>query len=92
MGRNFPSASQVAFQLLADLQQIAAALPPQDRLLLKHFGEMALNKRGAIANAASEQPFEVMLLVLLMEEHKTGERRYQELRAQLEGLLQTPPP
>ncbi len=86
MGRNFLSATEMVHQVIADLKPFADMLPPQDRLIFNRFTEYALNHRAAIANAASLLPFEAALLVLLLEEHKTTQHLYGELRVEIERL------
>jgi hypothetical protein len=86
MGRNFPSATELVRQTVADLEHVGEMLPPQDRHILNQFAEFALNNRAAIANAASLQPLEVVLLLLLLEEHKKLERVNYELRTEIERL------
>lgn len=86
MGRNFPSATEVVRQTVAELQHVGEMLPPQDRYILKEFADFALNNRAAIANAASLQPLEVMLLLVLLDEHKRMERINHELRTEIERL------
>ncbi len=86
MGRNFPSATELVRQTIAELEHVGEMLPPQDRLILKRFAEYALNNRAALANAASLHPLEVMLLLLLLEEHKNRERMGYELHAEIERL------
>ena len=86
MGRNFPSATELVRQVNMELEHFGEMLPPQDRIILRRFTELALNNRGAIANAASLEPLEVMLLLILLEEHKSLERMNYELRVEIERL------
>jgi hypothetical protein len=86
VGRNFLSATEMVHQVVSDLKPFAEMLPPQDRLIFNKFTEYALNNRAAIANAASLLPFEAMLLILVLEEHKVTQRLYDELRAEIERL------
>ena len=86
MGRNFPSATELVRQTVADLQHVGEMLSPQDRHILQKFAEFALNNRAALANAASLQPLEVMLLLVLLDEHKNLERMNHELRTEIERL------
>ncbi len=86
MGRNLPSASELVFQTIGELRHVGEMLPLQDRITLDRFAEFALNRRAAIAHAASLQPLEIMLLLLLLEQHKTLERINHELRTEIERL------
>ncbi len=86
MGRNLPSASELVFQTVGELRHVGEMLPLQDRITLDRFAEFALNHRAAIAHAASLQPMEIMLLLLLLEQHKTLERINHELRTEIERL------
>ncbi len=86
MGRNFPSATELVRQTVADLQHVGEMLSPQDRYILQRFADFALNNRAALANAASLQPLEVMLLLVLLDEHKNLERMNHELRTEIERL------
>ncbi len=74
MGRNFPSATELVRQTIGELTHVGEMLSPQDRQILRHFADFALNNRAAIANAASLQPLEIMLLLVLLDEHKNLER------------------
>jgi hypothetical protein len=86
MGRNFLSATELVYQVIADLKPFVEMLPPQDRIIFHRFSELALNNRAAIANAASLMPLEATMLILLLEEHKRSQRLYDELRAEIERL------
>lgn len=86
MGRNFASATELVHQINTELKHFGEMLSPQDRIILQRFTELALNKRGAIANAATLQPLEVMLLLILLEEHKNSERMHYELQVEIERL------
>ncbi len=88
MGRNFPSASELVRQVIADLEHFGNMLSPQDRMILNRYYELALNNRGAIANAASLMPLEAMLLLFLLEEHKANAHTEAELRAEIRALRQ----
>ncbi len=86
MGRNFPSATELARQLIAELKEVGDVLPVVERQILNEFTEFALNNRAAIANAASLQPLEIMLILVLVDEHKKMERMNYELRTEIERL------
>jgi hypothetical protein len=74
MGRNFPSATELIRQLTGELKQAGDVLGPVERHIIQEWCEYAMNNRAAIANAASLHPVEMLLVMLLIEEHKKGER------------------
>lgn len=86
MGRNFASATELARQLVAELDEVGVVLPLVERQILKEFTEFTLNNRAAIANAASLNPLEIMLILVLVDEHKRMERMNYELRTEIERL------
>jgi hypothetical protein len=86
MGRNFASATELARQLVAELEEVGVVLPLVERQILKEFTEFTLNNRAAIANAASLNPLEIMLVLVLVDEHKKMERMNYELRTEIERL------
>ncbi len=93
MGRNFPSATELVHQIISDLKNFGDMLSPQDRITLNRYYELALNNRAAIANAANLMPLEVLLVLILLEEHKANQHTEAELRAEIKALrdaLDTP--
>jgi hypothetical protein len=84
MGRTLPSTTQIAFDLIAELEPFYGALRRSDQLILDQFFEDALQHRAAISNAASLLPMEVMPFVILLEEHKKNN----QLRDELFKLIQ----
>jgi hypothetical protein len=86
MGRNFPSATELVSQVNTELERFGEMLPLQDRIILKRWSELALNNRAALANSASLQPLEFMLLLILLEEHENMERINHKLRVEIERL------
>lgn len=86
MGRNFPSATALVRQTASELQHLGEMLPLQDRIALNQFADFALNNRAAIANAASLQPLEAMILLLLLKEQKERQRMEYDLRIEIERL------
>jgi len=79
MGRKLPSATQLAFEQIAELKPLYEALRRSDQLILDTFFESILQHRAAIANTASLLPMEVMPLVILLEERKKSTHAYNEL-------------
>jgi hypothetical protein len=86
MGRNFLSATELVHEVIGELKPLSEMLPPSDRLILNTFYEYALNNRAAIANAASLLPLEAALLIILVEERKSTNHAFNELRAEIEAL------
>ncbi len=86
MGRNFPSATELVRELTGELEHVGEVLPLVERHILQEWIAFALNNRAAIANAASLQPLEVMLLLVLLDEHKKLQRVEYELRREIERL------
>jgi hypothetical protein len=86
MGRNFPSTTELVRQMTAELTQAGNVLGPVERHIIQEWCEYALNHRAAIGNAASLHPVEMLLVMLLLEEHKKAERVEYELRRDIERL------
>ena len=93
MGRLLPSATQLAFEQIAELKPLYQALRRSDQLILDKFFESILQHRAAIGNTASLLTMEVFPFVILLEEHKRTMGLYNELinlMAQLKDDI-TPP-
>ena len=83
MGRTLPSTTQLAFELIGELQPFYLALRRSDQLILDKFFEDILQHRAALSNAANLLPMEVMPFVILLEEHKC----INKIRNELLGLI-----
>ena len=83
MGRTLPSTTQIAFELIAELEPFYGALRRSDQLILDKFFEAVLQHRAAISNAANLLPMEVMPFVILLEERKN----VNQMRNELLGLI-----
>ena len=79
MGRTLPSTTQLAFNLIAELESFYGALRRRDQLILDKFFEDALQHRAALSNAANLLPIEVMPFAILLEEHKRNSQVNNEL-------------
>lgn len=79
MGRTLPSTTQIAFELIAELEPFYGALRRSDQLILDKFFEAVLQHRAAISNAANLLPMEVMPFVILLEERKNVNQMRNEL-------------
>ena len=82
MGRTHPSATQVFLQEEAAFARFRRALRRSDQLALDDLFTSARQHLAAAQYATHALPFEVMLLALLLEEHK----EVLHLRQQLDEL------
>ena len=83
MGRTLPSTTQIAFELIGELEPFYGALRRSDQLILDKFFEAVLQHRAAISNATNLLPMEVAPFVILLEERKS----INQLRNELLGLI-----
>ena len=79
MGRTLPSTTQMAFDLIAELEPFYGALRRNDQLILDKFFEAILQHRAAISNATHLLPIEVTPFVILLEERKNINKIRNEL-------------
>src|SRR5215208_5641758 len=86
MGRTLPSTTQLAFDLITELEPFYGALRRSDQLILDKFFEAVLHHRVPIGNADSLLPMEVLPFVILLEERKKFDKLQAELRAEIEEL------
>ena len=86
MGRTLPSATQIVFNLIAELQPFYGALRRSDQLILDKFFEAILQHRVPIGNADSLLPMEVLPFAILLEERKKIDQLLVELQAEIEEL------
>jgi hypothetical protein len=86
MGRTLPSTTQIAFNTIAELRPFYEALRLADQLILDKFFEAILQHRAAISNATNLLPMEVMPFVILLEERKRINSRFEEIYALLAEL------
>jgi hypothetical protein len=83
MGRTLPSITQVFLQEQEAFMRFRRALRRSDQLALDDLFASARQHLAAAAHAAHALPFEVMLLAMLLEEHKEVMR--------LRGLIEEQP-
>jgi predicted NBD/HSP70 family sugar kinase len=86
MGRSLPTASQLILSQLAELKPLYAALRRSDQLALDEIFGLVQQHRAALANAANLLPLEVLLVLVLLEEHKRATRICEKLYSELESL------
>jgi hypothetical protein len=86
MGRTLPSTTQLAFDLIAELEPFYGALRRSDQLILDIFFEAALQHRAAIIHAVHLLPMEVMPFVILLEQHKRYSQVHNELYVLIEEI------
>jgi hypothetical protein len=79
MGRTLPSATRLIIKDQEALIKFRGALRKEDKDVLDDLFRSARYHVAAIGNATHLLPFEVMLLAMLLEEHK----RVQKLETQL---------
>ncbi|MCI0520139.1 MAG: hypothetical protein L0Z70_07750 [Chloroflexi bacterium] len=82
MGRTLPSITQVFLQEQEAFSRFRRALRRSDQQALDSLFAAARQHLAAAAHAAHATPFEILLLAMLLEEHKEVAR----LRSQIEGL------
>ena len=87
MGRTLPSATQVFLQEEAGFARFRRALRRTDQLALDDLFTSARQHLAAAQYATHALPFEVLLLAMLLEEHK----EVMHIRQQLEDLLARQP-
>lgn len=83
MGRTLPSITQAFLQEQQSLSKFRRALRLEDQRALDDLLAASRHHLAAAAYASHLLPFEVMLLAMLVEEHKEVMR----LRGRLEALL-----
>lgn len=83
MGRTLPSITQVFLQEQESFNRFRRALRRSDQITLDHLFAAARQHLAAAAHASHALPFEILLLAMLLEEHKEVTR----LRDQIEELL-----
>ena len=82
MGRTLPSMTQAFLQEQESFVRFRRALRRSDQQVLDDLFTAAQQHLAAAAYAAHAQPFEVLLMAMMLEEHKEVLR----LRAMLEDL------
>ncbi|MCU0486321.1 MAG: hypothetical protein MUC85_09470 [Anaerolineales bacterium] len=82
MGRTLPSSTQAFMQQQESLSQFRRALRRNDQFALDELFSSARQHLAAAAYAADALPFEILLLSMLLEEHK----RVRQLQDRLEDL------
>lgn len=95
MGRTLPSITQTFLQEQQSLARFRRALRREDQRALDDLLGASRHHLAAAAYASHLLPFEIMLLSMLVEEHKQVLRLRQEveaLRMALERRLQSPGP
>jgi len=87
MGRTLPSATQIFMQEEQSYSRFRRALRRADQLALDELFVSAKQHTAAAQYASHALPFEVMLLAMLLEEHK----EVMKLRERVETLSTTRP-
>ena len=84
MGRTLPSATQIFMQEEQSYSRFRRALRRADQMALDELFVSAKQHTAAAQYASHALPFEVMLLAMLLEEHKEVMR----LREKVEALME----
>ena len=79
MGRTLPSATQLFLHEEASLSRFRRALRQGDQQALDELLDMAQKHLSAVAYAGDLLPFEMLLLAMLLEEHKQCQQLRREL-------------
>ena len=87
MGRTVPSITQVFLQEQESFARFRRALRRSDQLALDDLFAAAHQHLAAAAYAAHALPFEVLLLAMLLEEHKEVARLHQMFLEEHEETL-----
>jgi hypothetical protein len=88
MGRTLPSITQAFLQEQQSLAKFRRALRRQDQRALDDLLADSRQHLAAAAYASHLLPFEVMLLAMLVEEHKRVRKLEQRLRELTGGALE----
>ena len=83
MGRTLPSATQAFLQEEEAFSRFRRALRRSDQMILDDLFASARQHLAAAAYASHALPFEVMMLSMLLEEHK----KVRQLEQEMEQLL-----
>jgi len=86
MGRTVPAITQVFLQEQESFKQFRNALSPRDQRMLDDLFSSARQHLAAITFGSHVLPFEMMLLAMLLEEHKEVMR----MRAVIEQIQEDP--
>ena len=92
MGRTLPSITQAFLQEQQSLARFRRALRLDDQRALDALLASSRHHLAAAAYASHLLPFEVMLLAMLVEQHKLILRLQQQLEALQAGLAEPPLP
>ena len=80
------SVTELAYQLIADLEPLIEMLAPSDQQIVKKFCDYILQQRVPNANVTNLLPLEVALFLIQLEEHKHNHHELTEVHNQLQEL------
>ena len=80
------SVTELAYQLIADLEPLIEMLSPSDQQIVKKFCDYILQQRVPNANVTNLLPLEVALFLIQLEEHKHNHHELTEVHNQLQEL------
>ena len=86
MSPQYLTVTELAYQLIADLEPLMEMLSPSDQRIIKKFCDYILQQRVPNANVTNLLPLEVALFLIQLEEHKQNNHEITELYNQLQEL------
>ena len=86
MSPQYITVTELAYQLIADLEPLMEMLSPSDQRIVKKFCDYILQQRVPNANVTNLLPLEVGLFLIQLEEHKHNHHEFTELHNQLREL------
>ena len=86
MSPQYITVTELAYQLIADLEPLMEMLSPSDQRIVNKFCDYILQQRVANANVTNLLPLEVGLFLIQLEEHKHNHHEFTELHNQLREL------
>ena len=86
MSPQYITVTELAYQLIADLEPLIEMLSPSDQRIVNKFCDYILQQRVANANVTNLLPLEVGLFLIQLEEHKHNHREITEIHNQLQEM------
>ena len=86
MSPQYLTVTELAYQLIADLEPLVEMLSPSDQQIVRKFCDYILQQRVPNANVTNLLPLEVSLFLIQLEEHKHNHHELTEVHNQLREL------
>jgi hypothetical protein len=86
MSPQYLTVTELAYQLIADLEPLVEMLAPSDQRIVEKFCDYILQQRVPNANVTNLLPLEVALFLIQLEEHKKNHHEFTELHNQLQEM------